>query len=678
MNAPERRFHRTMCPMNCHPTLCGMKVETEGDRLVAITGDETHPDSHGFLCIRGESAHQIIGNPERLLKPLIRRQRGADDWREASWDEAMEMIADRIRAVRPDQVGIWGGHGLAVNDYGVSVKGQLLARFANLYGAQTWNGAMICWGLGGFGFGITGALDVSTKRDLGENAEMIVLWGANFTSQANSTKYVADAKARGAKIVCIDVRRTEAMAMADVKLVIRPGTDVALALAVMHVLIRDGLTDADFIAEHTVGFSDLKPHINSFTPDWAAAETGLSAEAIEDFARAYGTTRPATIVAGGSSLHKGRNSWLAARAIGCLPALVGDYGVPGGGMGPRHGVHATGRGLGDVTARDRRAAPQTIPAQMPELIRAMEDGRIKVMLTPGANMVSSFPDPDRVAAALGKTDLVVCHDLFMSETARRAADIILPSTSWLEEIGVKATEGHIHLCETILPAPGDARPVYEVIRDLADRLGVEDFYPWTGHENVIDAVLAHPATGHATVAAMRGEGGRRALDISHHAYPDRRFGTPSGKIEFRSDLAASMGLPALPVSPDPAPEAGPLRLAQGRAWTHFHSFYDQGRAIPALAEREPGPELWISPDDAAARGITAGDAVRLSNLRGAFEAKAKVTRQAPVGTVWLHDGWAGFNQLMDPSDVLPVAALDHFPFSVGQADYSAEVEVERA
>ncbi|MEL6794752.1 MAG: molybdopterin-dependent oxidoreductase, partial [Pseudomonadota bacterium] len=196
---------------------------------------------------------------------------------------------------------------------------------------------------------------------LAENAEMVVLWGANFVSQANTTKYVADAKARGAKIVCIDVRKTEAMAVAETKLVLRPGSDAALALAMMHVLIRDGLTDPGFIAEHTVGFDDLAPHVAHFTPEWAAAETGLMAEQIEGFARAYGTTRPATIVAGGSSLHKGRNSWLAARAIACLPALVGDYGVPGGGMGPRHGVHATGRGLNDVTARERRAKPQTVP-----------------------------------------------------------------------------------------------------------------------------------------------------------------------------------------------------------------------------------------------------------------------------------------------------------------------------
>ncbi|MEL6794753.1 MAG: molybdopterin-dependent oxidoreductase, partial [Pseudomonadota bacterium] len=175
----------------------------------------------------------------------------------------------------------------------------------------------------------------------------------------------------------------------------------------------------------------------------------------------------------------------------------------------------------------------------------METGAIKVMITPGSNMVSSFPDPDRVTAALAKTDLVVCHDLFMSETARRAADVILPSTSWLEEIGVKATEGHIHLSDTALPAPGECRPVYAFIRDLAARLGVEDFHPWASHEEAINAVIDHPATGGATIEKLRAAGGRMSLDVSHHAYPDRKFGTPSGKIEFRSDQLAALGLPAL-------------------------------------------------------------------------------------------------------------------------------------
>ena len=127
MTVPPRRKLKTMCPMNCHPTLCGMEVEVEGDKLLSIKGDESHPDSHGFLCMRGEAAHQIIGNPNRLMKPLIRNQRGEDGWREASWEEAMDLITARIRAVEPHQVGIWGGHGLAANDYGVSVKGQLIA-----------------------------------------------------------------------------------------------------------------------------------------------------------------------------------------------------------------------------------------------------------------------------------------------------------------------------------------------------------------------------------------------------------------------------------------------------------------------------------------------------------------------------------------------------------------------
>ena len=679
MNAPTRRIVRTMCPMNCHPTLCGMKAEVEGDRLLGIVGDETNPESRGLLCMRGEAAHEIIGNPKRLTRPLMRDRRDGE-WREASWDEAMGRIEAAMRAAAPHETGIWGGHGLAVNDYGVGVKGQLLARLANLWGAQYWSGAMICWGMGGFGFGITGAaLETSTKPDMAENAAMVILWGANFTSQKNTSPYVVAARERGAKIVVIDVRRTEAMAMADEKIVLRPGSDTALALAMAHVILRDGLADEGFLAEHTVGAAEFRDHVRQYTPEWAAAETGLEADRIEALARAYGTTRPATIVAGGSSLHKGRNAWHAARAIACLPALVGDYGVPGGGFGTRHGVHSHGRGLGDIKAADRRRPGPVVPEDMEAMMAAWESGQIKVLLTPGANILTSFADANRAEAALARVDLVVCHDLFMSETARKSADIILPSTSWLEEVGVKATERHLHLCDTALPAPGEARPIYQVARDLADRLGIDDFHPWADHEGALDALLDHPSTGGVTIASMRANGGRAALKVSPVSYEARRFDTPSGKIEFVSERARDAGLPALPVAPAraEADPAAPLTLAQGRAWTHFHSFYDQGRALPALVEREPHPELWISPADAEARGVARGDAVRIANARGVFEARAKVTKQVPPGTVWLHDGWAGFNALMDGTAALPEAALRFFPFSVGQSSYEAEVEVAR-
>lgn len=667
---------KTMCPMNCHPTLCGMEVEVTGDG-VRIQGDPDNPDSRGNLCIRGKAAHEIVGNPERLLTPLIREARGRDDWREANWDEVLDLIAERMTAAGREAVALWQGHGNAANDYGTGVKRGQMERFANLYGCQHWNPAMICWGLGGFGLGLTGALETSTKEDMGENSELILLWGANTVSQKNTVPHLEAARRRGARIVTIDVRRTEAGALADEVLLVRPGSDAALALAMMHVLIAEGLVDRAFVEEHTLGFGALADHVAPFTPEWAAGETGLPAETIRNLAITYGRTRPAMIVLGGSSIHKGANGWQAARAISCLPALVGDYGVAGGGLGPRHGARSHGAGFADITASDRRPPGNYVPNQMAAVVEALEAGRVKVLLTLGSNFLSSFPDTNRVRAALEKTDLVVAYDIFPNQTTREVADVILPGTIWLEEVGIKATNTHVYLADQAMEAAGAARPLYRLYQDLAARLGVEDVYPWADQEAAIDAVLDHPGTGHATVSQMRANGGRAALAISHVAYPTRAFATPSGKIEFLSDRAGEMGVPTLPV-PGDSVGGRPLRFAHGRTFGHFHAFYDHARALPTLAKRETAPSLWLSPGDAGSRGITDGDAIRIESAEGAFEAEAKVTPRIPEGTVWMRDGWPGLNALTSGQRVLPDTALTAFPFSVGQGRYGTDVEVVRA
>jgi anaerobic selenocysteine-containing dehydrogenase len=198
-----------MCPMSCHPTLCGMLVDVEGDRLIGVRGDPDNPDSRGFLCVRGHASREVIGNPARLLRPLIRERRsderrGSGTWREASWAEALDLIADRMREVGPPAVGLWSGHGAFTNNYGTRVNSHLLRRFANLWGAQWWNPTMICWGLGAFGLGLTGPLETNTKEDMGEHAALILLWGANLASQPPRIWNGAAARTLSRR----DVRRT--------------------------------------------------------------------------------------------------------------------------------------------------------------------------------------------------------------------------------------------------------------------------------------------------------------------------------------------------------------------------------------------------------------------------------------------------------------------------------------
>jgi anaerobic selenocysteine-containing dehydrogenase len=670
---------RTMCPMNCHPTLCGMLADVSDGKLVAVRGDEANPDSQGFLCVRGLASREIIDNPARIMHPLVRDRRD-DAFRQATWDEALRRIVSTMAQSPPHATGIWPGHGVFTTNYGTRISAQLLARFAHLHGCQYWSPAMICWGLGAFGLGLTGLLETNTKEDMGEHSQLILLWAANLTSQPNTARHLLAAKRRGAHIVTIDVRRTEAAAKSDEVLLIRPGTDTALALAMLHVICAEQLHDAAFVARHTLGYDALAAHIQAFSPAWAAPIIGVPAERIVALSRRYASTRPAMIVLGGSSMHKGGNGWQAGRAIACLPALTGNVGTPGGGFGPRHGSAAHGRGLGDITDTDRRARATIIPNQMAAIAGALRDGRIDTLLMFGTNMLSSFADATAVAQGLAQTRLVVSHDLFLNDTARKFADVVLPATAWLEEVGCKMTHTHLYLMERALQPPGQTRSLYRVVCELAQRLGLDGFHPWATEEAMVDAILDHRCTGHATVAALRAQGGIRALNVSHVANPSLEFDTPSGKIELWSAQAAALGLPPLPGFDVPAPPAAayPLALTQGRTLAHFHSFYNNGRELPSLARRESAPALWLSPDDAAQRNVGDGSAIVIFNARGDMAAQARVTDRIPSGTVWMRDGWPGLNRLTGGAPVLPDAAVDLFAFSAGQATFDAMVEVTLA
>jgi anaerobic selenocysteine-containing dehydrogenase len=535
---------------------------------------------------------------------------------------------------------------------------------------------MICWGLGAWGLGLTGTLETSTKEDMSANSDLIILWGANAASQPNTSRHVAVARKRGARVIAIDIRETEAFGQADDTFVIRPGTDAALALAMMHVIIGEGLYDREFVARHTNGFDELAKHVQSHSPAWAAPITGISAERIAALARDYAATKPAMIVIGGSSMYKGANGWQAGRAVGCLPALTGNLGVAGGGFGPRHGASAHGQMLNhSLLAIDRRPPGDDIPNQMARITEAMLERRLRVMLLFGTNMLSSFADTEQVSAGLARQDLVVSYDLFFNDTARRYADVVLPATSWLEELGCKSTNTHLYLMPKILEPAGDAKPASWVLRELARRLGLVDFWPWESEEGPIDAILDHPSTGHATVADLVMEGGMRALNISHVAYPERKFDTPDGKVDFYSERAAALGFSPLPVHDELPASEFPLTLRYGRTLTHFHGFYDHGRALPSLAKMDPEPELWIALDDAAARGIADGAGIRIHNERGEMTARARVTPRIPAGTVWMRDGWDGLNRLSSGAPVVPDRGVDLFGFSGGQAAFDAKVDV---
>ena len=664
--------------MNCHPTFCGMLVDVSDEgRVLGVKGDPGNPDSRGFLCIRGRAAAEIPDNRLRLTQPLVRDgRRGEDRWRPVSWAEALERIVTAIEATKRERVGIWFGHGAHVT----GINRPLIMRLGHLGGMQVWNPAIVCWAMGAYGLGITGVIEANTKEDMAEHSRLIILWGANLASQPTTAPHLIEARKRGARVITIDVRRTEASRHADLSLLIRPGTDAALALAMAHVIVAEGLVAREFIARHTMGYEAYAEHLKAFTPDWAEAETGLPAEDIRALAREYATSRPAMIIVGGASMYKHRHGWQPSRAIATLPALTGQLGMPGGGLGPRHRAFPTGDHLADLTAADRRPAGRWVPSHMASIARLIKDGDLDVLLTAGTDMLNSFSDTGAIERDLERVGLIVAYDIFANDTIRRVADIVLPGTVWLEDLGIKETATHLYLMEKALAPAGDTRPLISVLRDLAERLAIKDFFPWGSLEEYMNALLAPQQDGALTLARLRELGGmveRSRLD--HVPYREGRYATPSGKVEFYSERAASLGLSALPDYTCPQPDGVryPLEFRQGRVLTAFHSFYDNGRALPMLARAEPHAELWLHPEDAASRGIVSGGRVELSNERGRFEAVARVTEEILPGVVWARDGWPGLNTLTSGEACLSPEASDGLDPRIpgGQSAYDARVEV---
>jgi anaerobic selenocysteine-containing dehydrogenase len=663
--------------MNCHPTFCGMLVEVSDGRLLGVKGDPDNPDSRGFLCIRGRAAAEIPHNGLRLTLPLVRDgRRGEDRWRAVSWGEALDRIVSAIAATRRERVGFWFGHGAHVT----GINRPLIMRFGHLGGMQVWNPAIVCWAMGAYGLALTGVVETNTKEDMAAHSRLVILWGANLASHPTTAPHLAEARRCGARVIALDVRRAEASRHADETWLIRPGTDAALALGMAHVIVAESLVARDFISRQTVGYEAYAKHLEQFTPEWAEGETGVPAGDIRRLAREYATSKPAMIIVGGASMYKHRHGWQPGRAIATLPALTGQLGLAGGGLGPRHRAFPTGDHLADLTALDRRADGPWVPSHMPSIARLIKDGNLDVLLTAGTDMLNSFSDAGAIERDLERVGLIVAYDVFANDTIRRVADIVLPGTVWLEDLGIKETATHFYLMDKALEPAGECRPLITILRDLADRLVIKDFFPWGSLEEYMDALIAPQRDGALTVARWRAMGGMAERSrLSHVPYREGGYATPSGKVEFHSERAEALGLSPLPDYTPPARDdaAFPLEFRQGRVLTAFHSFYDNGRALPMLARAEPHAELWIHPAHADPRGNTAGRRVELINGRGRFEAVARVTEDILPGVVWARDGWPGLNTLTSGEACLTPEASEGLDPRIpgGQSAYDAHVEV---
>lgn len=620
---------------------CGMIARLENDRVIGVEGDPADRWSKGKLCVKGRNAPRILYAEDRLRYPLLRKNRERD-FQRASWGEAIGFIADKLEAIKER----YGAQALVFYQ-GTTARvldGMLLRRLARLYGTPNVTGTWsVCVGPKILAYDHTFGGPPMPWHDL-KNARFIMLWGANpaVTHLHRYRGISADimaARKQGAKLVVVDPRRTPIAAKADVHLQIRPGTDLALALSLIHHIVENQLYDKEFVKAHTHGLRELAQHVAPYTPSWAEGITDIPAQTIKDVAAGFAATKPASSDRRQGVQHN-RAATQTLRAIAILQALTGNVDVAGGLMLTPY-RRLTSLSLGEQPpplpktfwshafplARDASGyLPEAILSEKPYPLRGL-------MVTEG-NPLSCFPNTGKVLEALDKLELLVTHELFMNDTAQ-VADVVLPACTFLEkgEIGIQSLRRD-HPVRTRLPV---VQPLHEAVPEwrflslLGRALGYGQFFTFSSDQELIDAVLERAGWTNAEPAVVTDFG--QVLE--------KGFSTPTGKIELYSHPLREAGYDPLPTAPLAWPDdpAYPYCLITGARVPHF--YHSQHRSIPALRKAHPEPVAEISQALATEIDASDGEKVRIQTRVGACVFEVKVSDGLHPRTVSIPHGWAG-------------------------------------
>ena len=683
MNATAGTVRRpSVCPHDC-PSVCALDVEVVGgSRIGRIRGAPEQTYTSGVVCAKVARYAERIHHPDRLTRPLLRvGPKGSGQFAPIGWDEALDRVAraflETERRTGPE--GVWpyfyaGTMGLVMRD-GIE-RLTHAKRYSRFYGT-------ICVGIAWPGYVAgTGRLMGADPREMAKS-DCIVIWGTNaVATQVNvMTHAIRARKERGAKIVAVDVYETETMRQADLALRVRPGTDGALACAVMHVLFRDGLADRDYLERATDAPAELEAHLQTRDPAWAAAITGLRVAEIEAFAALVGQTKR-TFFRLGYGFSRQRNGAVNMHAALCIPAVTGAWAHEGGGaFHSNSGIFKLKKtmieGLDARDSRVRRLDQSLVGAVLTGEPEALKHGPpVGAMLIQNTNPLAVAPHQDKVRRGFSREDLFVCvHEQFMTDTARYA-DVVLPATMFLEHDDLYTGGGHQHLQfapKAIDPPPG-CRSNHEVVCALARAVGAEHpAFAMTPRE-IIDWTLRE--SGYGGLERLERE---RWLDCQppfEDAHFLNGFGFPDKKFRFKPDWSrapvANDGLRGawrdLPRLPDHWPvnenpdERHPFKLATSPAHNFLNSSFTE---TPTSVRRERRPELLINPDDAAGLGVGDGDVVEIGNDRGRTRLHARLFAGASPGVlvsegVWppssFLDGW-GINALVGDDSVAPFGGV---------------------
>jgi anaerobic selenocysteine-containing dehydrogenase len=652
--ATGRRVVRAACPQDC-PDTCAMLVTVENGVAVKVEGAKDHPFTQGTLCNKVSRYLERTYHPDRLMHPMKRvGRKGEGRFARISWDEALDTIAERFKEI---SASVDGPGAILPYDYagtmGLVQWKSMGKRLFHRLGASLLERG-ICSSAGKEGIKITLGASVGMDPERFDEAKLILVWGTNpIVSNLHQWTRVQEAKRRGAKLIAIDPYRSLSAEKCDQHIAPLPGTDAALALGMMHVIIGENRHDRDYVVRHTLGFDQLATRVKEYPPEKVAQITGVAAECIVQLARDYASTRPAAIrISYGMQRYAGGAS--AVRTITCLPALTGAWRDAAGGI-----LLSTAGWVDMNTALlERPDLLQVSPNPRPRSINMSAIGDalleakppVRALYVYNSNPVTVAPDSRRVIAGFAREDLFcVVHDIFQTDTADYA-DILLPATTQLEQWDVHTGYGHLYvLANNPAIAPlGEALPNSEVFRRIAACMGFEEPCFRDSDEDICRQAIVseNPRMQGMDWEQLKRDGFKRVNVPQVFApFAEGGFPTPSGKCEFYSETAKKLGQDPLPTwiapreSVQSAPELAkryPLAMISPPA----RNFLNSSFANLEFARKSEGePHLDIHPDDAAGRGIKQGDRVRIFNARGEFEAAARVSARARTGVVVALSVW---------------------------------------
>ncbi|MFN4309299.1 MAG: molybdopterin oxidoreductase family protein [Ferrovibrio sp.] len=653
MNAPfapaKPSVGYSACPHDC-PSTCALEIDLLPDgRIGRVRGAEANSYTAGVICAKVARYAERANHPQRLLHPLLRTgPKGSGQFAPISWSEALDRTAEAFLAAEKKYGSetVWpyyyaGTMGLVQRD------GINRLRHAKRYSGQH---STICVTLARAGYiAATGHLSGPDPREMAKS-DCVVIWGTNAVhTQVNvMTHAIRARKERGAKIVVVDVYNNATAQQADMALILRPGTDGALACAVMHVLFRDGYADRDYMARHTDVPAELEAHLQSRTPEWAAAITGLSVAEIETFARLLGETKRHYIRLG-YGFARSRNGAVNMHAATCIASVTGSWQYEGGGAFHNNGAifhwdKTLIDGLDVVDPTIRMLDQSQIGPVLTGDAKALKNGPpVTALLIQSTNPMEVAPDSNLVKRGFERDDLFVCvHEQFMTATAKMA-DIVLPATMFTEHDDIYQAGGqqHILLGPKLVEAPGEARENHYVICELAKRLGAE--HPGFGMSamDMVEATLK--SSGWPDVATLRSQRWHDCQPDFETAHFLNGFGWPDRKFRFAPDWAAMgpnhTGMPRLPdhwTSIEEATEEHPFRLATSPARNFLNTSFTE---TPTSTSREARPTVFIHPEDAAGLQIVDGQLVRLGNRRGQIRIHARLYDGVQRGVVIVESIW---------------------------------------